>query len=417
MKILVVLYGENFDIPNCKHDICIINVNKFNKSFKNIDYTFYNELDINIISNIIYDVYPTLVSEKTFDTLKQIYIEFFISSLLNIVIDNYTNVVVCPSSYNFNSLLYLKNSSTIIIKEGVYVGNIFNIQKLLNLFFDINLINNDSDYLQDHMFLLKNNALVRNIKVKHKWVVYLFGVIGRSIKYTIHSFEKNVFSQLSLHDDIDFDIIVINNNVDNTFIDNMSINNDDYKLINYDNYIELNQQVITKYILKKYPNFKVFLPNCSNNTALNAMRQFYLEYTVSRHIDPNIYSKAIVLCSDLFFIDPIPIQLIKDSSDNEVIVSSIYSGRGITNGFYMGDTLAIKKLLNHFPNLDKMKVKRMKNFEFIIRLSSEFHNVSIHKIPFRFLKIRANKNYNTNAHKRGLDRYHTDIWNEAIKYF
>ena len=82
-------------------------------------------------------------------------------------------------------------------------------------------------------------------KTLNKILVVLYGVIGRSIKYTYLNHKEKIFKKLK-KENISFDVCVVNNNIQTTKIDGYLINNDDYKMVDYDFYIEETQKIIDK---------------------------------------------------------------------------------------------------------------------------------------------------------------------------
>ena len=252
---------------------------------------------------------------------------------------------------------------------------------------------------------------MRNISFScNKWCIFIFGVIGRSIRNTIYSFKNHVFNVLDKHN-INYHVFIVNNNIENNLIDGVSINNDDFTLIPFDFHVELVQNHFSPSILQKYPHFHKFLPSTSPKIAFNAFRQLYIESIVASNINTNSYSKCLAFTSDLFFIHDIPVSKIINSSFNEVIVSANYSGRGITNGLYLGCPHAIKKLLSHYHILNSIRQKRMYNYEYIIKLSAQHNNIVVNRIDFKFIKIRANNSFNLHRLNRG--KLHDPIYSLA----
>ena len=429
MNVLVVVHDNLQNVvsklnnTNLNYHICYIDFssNEFSTKYA----TYINKIDPGVIQNIIEDNYPMFLEYR--HILTQGYIDFIISCIIHQVLFCYTHVIIVNDSDAFNDYTSIEEESfgtvnihTCNSKVVGYSGCIHGVKDLLNYFFDINILHDTNTDPLNHIQLLSKNASLRNVqyffKSTQKVLVCLYGVLARSIKYTIHGFNQNVFEPLKTHG-LDYDILVVNNNVEDTLVDGVSVNNEDYKLINgITKYKELNQIKIThKHIEKDYPvKPKIFMPGARLTTGLNGLRQLYTEYTVSTHLDPDKYSKCITLCSDLYFNTSIPINTLLESKHNQVYVSSLYTF-GIPNGLYFGCTYGIKKLLNHYPylyDLKKIRRPKMKNYEAIIRLSGIYNKVNVSRIPFQFLKIRANKRVNM-THENEPD--HSSLINNAYK--
>lgn len=410
-QVLVVVYDNLQNIinklsnTNFNYHICYIDLqNSSIKTNYSLIAYYINNIDPLVIQDIIEDNYPMHLKYR--DILTQGYLDFIVSCIIHQVCYIYTHVIVINDYESFNNYNILESESSVRIhtcnsKVIGYSGCIHAIKNILNYFFDINLLHDSNTESLNHIHLLSKNAEARNVhyifKSTQKVLVCLYGVLARSIKYTIHGFNKNVFEPLKKHG-LDYDILVVNNNVENTLVDDTLLNNDDYKLIHgITTYIELNQVKITnKHIIKDYPHPKMFMPGAPTPTALNGLRQLFIEYNVSQNLDPNKYSKCITLCGDFYFNTSIPINTLLQSKHNQVYVSSLYTV-GIPDGLYFGCTHGVKMLLNHYPylhNMRKIKKPRMKNYEAIIRLSGIYNKVNVTKIFFEFVKIRARKSLN-----------------------
>ena len=427
MNVLVVVYDNIQNVlsklndTNVNYHICYINLySGSNVGNQNINVHYINNIDSVIVQSIIEDNYPIYLDSKSI--LTQGYNDYIISCIIHQVLFVYTHVLIINDYNSFNDYSCIEYDTPVVhtcnSKVVGYSGCIYGVKDLLNYFFDINILHDSGTCNLDHKKLLSKNANLRKLQISfkstQKVLVCLYGVIARSIKYTIHGFKKTVFEPLEKHG-LDYDILVVNNNVGDTLVDGVSLNHDDYKVIHdITKYIELTQDKITnKHIRKDYPvSFKTFMPGAPKNTGLNGLRQLYTEYTVSQNLDSNKYAKCITLCSDLFFNESIPINTLLESKYNEVYVSSFYTF-GIPNGLYFGCTYGIKRLLNHYPylyNMKKIKTPRMKNYEAIIRLSGIYNKVNVKRIPYRFIKIRANKHPNMQ-----MNDEHKNIINNALK--
>lgn len=388
-------------------DFCFLD---FDNTQKNNKFgTFYNNLD----SSHFKDIISTLHPQKPYEIMFTFYLDFVFSCIINQVSLLYDSVFIytIPLSHKFHLSSFNNVSLELDSNNNFIYGKLTNIRDSLNYFFDIDFFMSHFKYRLNRSYIIDLNSSLRNISFSNnKWCIFIFGVIGRSIRNTIYSFKNHVFNVLDKHN-INYHIFIVNNNLENNLIDGVSINNDDFTLIPFDFHIELVQSQFSPSILKKYPRFHQFLPSTSPTIAFNAFRQLYIESIVASNINTNSYSKCLAFTSDLFFIHDVPVFKIINSSFNEVIVSANYSGRGITNGFYLGCPHAIKKLLSHYHILNSIRKKRMYNYEYIIKLSAQHNNIFINRIDFKFIKIRANNSFNLHRLNRG--KLHDPIYSVA----
>ena len=61
------------------------------------------------------------------------------------------------------------------------------------------------------------------------YLICIYGVLGRSLRYTHESHIKHIFKPLQEHN-ISFDVCIINNDIGNNMVDGENINNQDYKI-------------------------------------------------------------------------------------------------------------------------------------------------------------------------------------------
>lgn len=392
-------------------DFCFLDFdNKFGTFYNNLFYNnlFYNNLD----SSHFKDIITTLHPQKPYEIMFNFYLDFVFSCIINQVSLLYDSVFfyTSPLIHKFHLSSLNNVSLELDSNNNLIYGNLSNVRDSLNYFFDIDFFLSFK-YRLNRSYIIDLNSSLRNISFScNKWCIFIFGVIGRSIRNTIYSFKNHVFNVLDKHN-INYHIFIVNNNIENMLIDGVPINNDDFTLIPFDFHIELFQSHFSSSILQKYPRFHQFLPKTSPKIAFNGFRQLYIESIVASNINTNSYSKCLAFTSDLFFIHDIPVSKILNSSFNEVIVSANYSGRGITNGVYLGCPHAIKKLLSHYHILNSIRQKRMYNYEYIIKLSAQHNNIVVNRIDFKFIKIRANNSFN--LHRLNREKSHDPIYSVA----
>lgn len=227
-------------------------------------------------------------------------------------------------------------------------------------------------------------------KTLNKILVVLYGVIGRSIKYTYLNHKEKIFKKLK-KENISFDVCVVNNNIQTTKIDGYLINNDDYKMVDYDFYIEETQKIIDKKINKFHSNYESYFGNnfydYIEKYKKDPLRNSYIETITSDYIRLNEskYDKVIAFCSDLFFAEEIDIKWIQNEECN-LIHSNQHNANGITNGFYIGTPRQVSDIMNSFYDLKSLA---QIDYEHILSLNSEKKEIQTKGVDFRFLKIRA----------------------------
>ena len=222
------------------------------------------------------------------------------------------------------------------------------------------------------------------------YLVVFYGVLGRGIRHSYNSHKRHILDVLKKKN-IQYDVLVVNNNIGDEIIDGVQIDNDDYKIIEYDKYIELKQVDIDNVVKMTYPDYNDFFINDKcyvyEYIRKNVMRQSYIEHIVSQNLD-ECYDKVIVVCSDFKLSHDLPLDNILNN--DSVVVSHLYPFRGgFTDGLYMGSTKSVKLVLNHFPLFYEFLKKGKLAYEWIISRSFEHHNVSASVKKIFFKKLRA----------------------------
>lgn len=168
------------------------------------------------------------------------------------------------------------------------------------------------------------------------YLVVFYGVLGRGIRHAHESHNRHILDVLK-NRKIQYDALVVNNNIGDEIIDGVKIDNDDYKIIEYDKYIELKQVDIDNVVKMTYPDYNDFFINekcyVFDNIKKNVMRQSYMEHIVSQNIDES-YDKVIAICSDFKLSHDLPID--EMLNNDSVMVSHLIPFRGgITDGLYI----------------------------------------------------------------------------------
>lgn len=215
------------------------------------------------------------------------------------------------------------------------------------------------------------------------YLVCIFGVVGRSIKYSHMSHIRHVFEVLE-RNGIPYETLVVDNNIER--IDGVDISKEDYKLIKYDRYVRLNQDEIDKIVTSMYPKYweRFINKHCYQDkcNCLNALRHSFIEQTVASNISSN-YDRVIAFSADFQFIHDMPIRDITQMNKNDIMISNMNHGDGYTDGLYIGTPYAVKLCMNHLDIVGE-------TYENTIKRNIERHNLNVIVKSIIFSKIRAN---------------------------
>ena len=233
-----------------------------------------------------------------------------------------------------------------------------------------------------------------------KFCICFFGVIGRSLKYTIRNIQINILNILKEYN-IDYDIYIHNNYIENITCprakeSNCKINNLIYKQLNPIKFLETNQNDFDK----NYNWQQIFKNgdghNDSFNSVMNAIREIYSVKQVTQlweNTDEN-YDFFIYLRPDLLYINKLNIELILQNLHikNLLFTPSWDKYRGLNDRIYFGkkDTiLKIAKRIDFIPELiGKTGIKY--NAEHFMKLVVKKFNISTIDITLKGLRVRAN---------------------------
>ena len=250
-----------------------------------------------------------------------------------------------------------------------------------------------------------------------RFLVCIYGVLGRSLDQTEIAMEKTIFSELK-NNAIDFDLALFNNNIGDALIDGNKVNNEIYKKYKtkYIYYEEHNQDNIDNELRRhiKY-SYNSYFPSHNQTQSHNGLRQLFIENQVSQYIRKNKdkYTKVIAIVSDMILYKPINIDMILKTKYDEVLLNELNSYFGYCNGFYSGDLNGVINVMNCYQNVNEIRevyetygeriIKRklqkkghnketyLYNYEYLIKVNAHMNKVSAKFYPFEFRKARARK--------------------------
>lgn len=256
---------------------------------------------------------------------------------------------------------------------------------------------------------------------KNNVAVIICGFAPRSFKYTYKSIDKNIIQHLkSNHFNVDVfhhSLLSKTNRIESNRPgeNDILINNDDVNL--------LKAKIKTEY------QEDIVLPDGGKNcwkdkkAFQNACRGIYSEYNSFKLINPNHYDSTILITSDSLFLKPISIKEVNDSIENKNIVYTTPFNQygGIANGFYICNSLTMKKITNRFLNIETFckhnpdSNERNINSEYFLKTTLDDNNIINKNSSMFYLKIRANKK--SNQYIKLLDKYHIENSEEIKKLY
>uniref|UniRef100_A0A6C0CML0 Glycosyltransferase n=1 Tax=viral metagenome TaxID=1070528 RepID=A0A6C0CML0_9ZZZZ len=232
---------------------------------------------------------------------------------------------------------------------------------------------------------------------KKKIALCFFGVIPRSIRYTYRSIKEMITEELK--PEFDIDILVFNLNIKDALIDNQPINQNDVNIIENIKYCEEELQENADIDIKnRYGEVNGSILRMrfdyGTNAIQNSARQMYSEYRLGEMLEKvkDQYDTSIVCGPDYFLLTKIDIQNVKNTITNKnlMYVTAVNPGDGFTNGFYMGNTEIMVKLLKRYTILDQMYPSN-KDYEYSVMRALQLYKITVNITNMVFFKIRNSK--------------------------
>ena len=236
--------------------------------------------------------------------------------------------------------------------------------------------------------MLSNKGTFIYTQKKERIVVCLVGVINRSIKHTWFSIYNNIIKQLE--EKYLVDIALFNNDVENTKVDGVKLNNDDLKIIPYNYLFKFKQTYIDKKISKMNTLNEEFPPYWYNSYKKNGLRHMYMESIVGKFLKKSQYKIALVSNGDHLYVNKFELGV---EMNDGIISCNHLDMRGYTNGFYFGYTKNMIKILdriNYYDKLIQTNTHKI-NYEQILKRSFQMNNIKRFTTDLFFIKIRGNK--------------------------
>ena len=226
-----------------------------------------------------------------------------------------------------------------------------------------------------------------------KFCICFFGVIGRSIEYTIDSINENIFNVLKANN-IEYDVFIHNMIVDKIYNPrageiNSIINNENYKLLNPTEYIEDKQEDFDK----NYNNWGILFNNGDEynnkfNTLKNAIRELYsLKRVTSLWENKEKYDLYLYLRPDLLYETKLDIQIIlKHIHTKNILFTPSWAQKheltsrleGLNDRIYFGDYDVMLKVAKRIDCIKELNRKIYIAENFLYRIVKKYDINTIH---------------------------------------
>lgn len=232
---------------------------------------------------------------------------------------------------------------------------------------------------------------------KLKFCICLFGVISRSLKYTLDSIKTNILIPLK-NNNIEYHIYGHNMIVDKIISErageiNIKIDNNYKKLLNFYKLDETNQIEFDKtFNYKKYSKYGFTLKN--ENTFKNAIRQLYSLKMVNRLTNNKSYDFYIYIRPDLLYVNKINIKQILENYNkkNYLFSPNWHKWGGLNDRIYMGKKNVIDKISNRLDYVEEMTKKKKIAYhpEEHLKYVLEKFNFKVIDIDLKGKRVRSN---------------------------
>tara|TARA_B100000927_G_scaffold28499_1_gene21150 strand:+ start:320 stop:1687 length:1368 start_codon:yes stop_codon:yes gene_type:complete len=227
---------------------------------------------------------------------------------------------------------------------------------------------------------------------KKRICVCFFGVIGRSIRFTYDKMVERMIDPLKTVYDVD--VYVFNLDVGTTVVDGRPVNAMNYNIIKMTYYEEYKQEELDDELDALYETgmFKMR----RDYTAIsirNAVRQMYSECRVGMFLENNQdkYSAAVICGPDYYLLNRINMYDVERcmSEENIIYTTDVNEGDGYTNGFYIGHTKPMIKILKRYEIIDQL-MPTTRDYEYLLKKTFEIYGIQRKLTDMLFVKIRNN---------------------------
>jgi hypothetical protein len=243
-----------------------------------------------------------------------------------------------------------------------------------------------------------------------KVCICFYGIVQRSLKYTIESIETNIFNVLK-DNDIEYDIYLhtYNSNFSNStrsHENNIPIDVEDYKLLNPCDYIVEDYDFFNSNF--HFHEYRKYNDPWDNNydSFDNWIREMNSHYQVTKlwKSTKDSYDFCLYLRADLMYVTPLPlkylIEKINENKSKNIIFTAPWGTHGGLNDFIaVGTCDSIIYWAERIRSLHEYMEKIGKNSEQMVLYISKKYNLKNIDLHMLFYRVRAN----------GVK--HNELWN------
>ena len=230
-------------------------------------------------------------------------------------------------------------------------------------------------------------------------IVCVVGVVNRSIQYTWESIKDNIIDELKKGHKVD--IAVFNNNVGDTLVDGVLIDNNSMSIIPYDFMFQYKQATIDG-LVRKIPGYDRDFTWFRGRMKRNGVRHMYVEGQVAKFLTARLskYQYAVVTNGDYFYSGPLPPGTLGSIKRGMIGTCHHLDASGYTDGFYIGHIADLVKVLSRISYYQRMLNcfdsgwngghRDPPNYESFLKLAFELSDIERLKVEISFVKIRSN---------------------------
>ena len=236
-----------------------------------------------------------------------------------------------------------------------------------------------------------------------KICICFYGLVQRSLKYTINSIETHIFKVLK-DNNIDYDVYLHTYDASNSHSTrsneyNVPINVDDYKLLKPDFYvIESYDTFNNSYDFNK---LKQYNDPWYNNfeSVFNWIREMNSHYQVTNLWEQkkNEYDFCLYLRADLMYITPLPILYLQNEFNKNVNKNILFTtpwgkSGGLNDFIGIGSCESMIIWGKRINNIEEYMKNIGQNSEIFIEYLCNKNNIENVDLPMIFYRVRANGN-------------------------
>ena len=232
-----------------------------------------------------------------------------------------------------------------------------------------------------------------------KVCICFYGLVQRSLKYTLGSIETNIFNVLK-DNNIDYDTYI--HTYDSSFSHsprgkeiNVPVNVDDYKLLNPNDYIIESYNKADNIInYKQYPDRTY---NDNYTSILNWIRELYSIKQVTNlwHAKKDEYDFYLYIRPDLMYVTPLPITYLQYHLNKNVGKNILFTvpwsrSSGLYDFAEIGNYDSIIKWANRIDTFNEYMEKINNNAERHVLFLCQKYNITYIDLLMLFYRKRAN---------------------------